>query len=162
MLKTLKTNIFYLFFFSTSFSFVAQNTILSLGGEVVGSGGVISHSIGQIFIENYVNQSGNVHLGIQQSYEITTLGLVSSEINVRLSIFPNPVSDYLIIEIPHLEILGLTYSIYDSQGKIIIMGTIQTDITQVSLSDLHPATYVLCIKNKELNVLQSFRLIKNL
>jgi hypothetical protein len=162
MLKIVNTNIFYLFFFSTPFSLVAQNTTLSSGGEVVGVGGVTSHSIGQIFIENYVNQSGNVHLGIQQSYEIATLGLVSSEINIRLSIFPNPVSDYLIIEIPLLEILGLTYSIYDSQGRIITTGTIQTEVTQVSVSDLHPATYVLCIKNKELNELQSFRLIKNL
>ncbi len=84
-----------------TFFLSAQETILSSGTNANGSGGSIAYSLGQVSIDLNVGNSGSVLQGVQQPYEIYTVGTDElSAIHLKLNAYPNPTSDQLVLT-PH-------------------------------------------------------------
>ena len=73
----------------------AQESPTASGGDATGSGGTVDYSVGQVAYITNVNASGTVSQGVQQAYEIFTVGIQEAELNISLSVFPNPTADNL-------------------------------------------------------------------
>jgi hypothetical protein len=155
-----KILILVLISFSFNLSFFSQESINSSGTDIIGTGGNLSYSVGQIFYNSHESTSGTVNSGVQQTYEITNVGLSSNVDQTNFSVFPNPVSENLTISSLNFT-KSIRYNLYDSQGGLINNGNLFSNETIVNTSNLSSGTYYLNLYNKENNKTQSFKIIKN-
>lgn len=138
----------------------AQQATLSSGGNFSGAGGNISYSIGQTdYISNF-ETTGTINQGVQQPYEIFLLGLKEEIINISLTVFPNPTSNYLTLLIKRINYKSLKYQLVDVQGKLIESDMIHSEETQIDMNNLNTGTYIIHILNKHEKI-KSFKIIKN-
>jgi len=63
------------------------------------------------------------------------------------SLFPNPATDVIIIDLKE-ELIGSNFVITDNAGRIIKTGQINYASTQIDILDLSPGIYVLAINGK--------------
>lgn len=88
----------------------------------------------------------------------TSLPSYLENIGYNISIYPNPVNEYLIID--GMEMPGY-YSIFDLNGKIIDNGTILDSNTQINVDYLAKGLYIIHVVNDKSVLLQKKILIKN-
>ena len=142
----------------------AQEGINATGGDASGSGGSASYSIGQVFYQTHTGTNGSVAEGVQQPYEISVVtGIEEKEINLAISAYPNPTTDYLTLQVgasTTLNIHTMSYQLYDMNGKILQSNKIAGNDTSIIMSNLVPSTYFVRVMegNKEL---KTFKIIKN-
>lgn len=74
----------------------AQTSVNATDGDVSGSGGSVSYSVGQVVYTTHTGTSGSVAEGVQQPYEISVVtGLEEAQsINLSVTAYPNPTTDY--------------------------------------------------------------------
>ena len=135
-------------FLRTTYS-LAQSTTLSSGGEASGSSGSISYSIGQVNYINVSSGSGKISEGVQQPIEILTINIEELPKTFSASIFPNPASDQLIIQINSEKNQALHSMLYDVHGNLLLSDVIQGNQHSISLSGLSPGIYILKIRNEK-------------
>jgi hypothetical protein len=139
----------------------AQESINASGGEATGSGGTVANSVGQIVYTTNASASGTISQGVQQAFEIFTVGIKETELNISLSVFPNPTADNLTLHISDYNNEKLAFQLYDTQGKMLNSGRVTTLQTQINISSLPSATYFINLVNQENKQIQSFKIIKN-
>ena len=139
---------------------LSQTSVHASGGDVMNDSGSVSYSIGQVVYQNNANSSGSVNQGIQQVFEITTLGLKEAKFNFSLSTFPNPAQEQLNLKIGNYQQEKLSYTLLDSQGKIIGQGEISAQETILDMQKLKVATYFVEVQHAGKKV-QTFKIIKN-
>ncbi|MDD4148633.1 MAG: T9SS type A sorting domain-containing protein [Bacteroidales bacterium] len=140
----------------------AQESINATGGNASGSGGSVSYSVGQLTYQTHVGTNGSVAEGVQQPYEISIVTEIEEAkvINLLVSAYPNPTTDYLTLSISGFDISNLSYQLYDMQGKLLKNEKITCSETSVVMSNLVPATYFVKViqGNKEI---KTFKIMKN-
>lgn len=138
----------------------AQTSVNATGTNASGSGGTVSYSVGQVVYTTNTGTNGSVAQGVQQAYEIFTVGIKETELNIFLTVFPNPTTDYLTLSIDDFEISNLSYQLYDMNGKLLQNEKITGNQTSIVMSNLVPANYFLRVihGNKEV---KTFKIIKN-
>jgi len=139
----------------------AQEALTSSCGDVTGSDGSVSYSIGQLVCSITAGTNGTLSEGVHQPYEVSMVG-IEDEINLDLEclVYPNPTSNILIIKISVYEKEGLVYRLYDSSGKLIDVKNITGKETIIRMKNLLPAPYLLKVYNNK-KVLRTFKIIKN-
>ena len=98
--------------------------------------------------------------GVQQPYEISiTTGLAKTEINLKLSAFPNPTTNYLMLQIDNFD-KNLSYQLFDFSRKLLESNTIVENSTIIKMEQLSTGSYFLKVfqNNKEI---KTFKIIKN-
>jgi hypothetical protein len=98
---------------------------------------------------------------VQQAYEIFTVGIKETELNISLSVFPNPTADNLTLQISDYNNEKLSYQLFDMQGKLLNNGQVTAQQTQINTASLPAATYFINVVNQENKKVQSFKIIKN-
>jgi hypothetical protein len=140
----------------------AQNSEPATGGNVSGSGGSASYSIGQVFYTTTTNLNGSVAQGVQQPFEISVVtGLEQAQgINLSCSAYPNPTTDILILKVENFDNTNLSYQLFDIDGKNLETKKIESNQTSIVMNKLVPAIYFLRVikSNKEV---KTFKIIKN-
>jgi hypothetical protein len=140
----------------------AQESIHATGGNASGSGGSASYSVGQVVYTTNTGTSGSVAQGVQQPYEISVVtGLEEAKgINLSVSAYPNPTTDYLTLEVKEFDYSNLHFQLYDMSGKLLQSEKITGNQTSIVMSNLVPATYFVKViqNNKEV---KTFKVIKN-
>ena len=139
----------------------AQQSANAAGGDATGSGGSVAYSVGQVVYTANNSPSGTVSQGVQQAYEIYSVGIKETELNISLSIFPNPIVENLILQISDYNNEKLSFQLYDIQGKLVNKGQIIAEQTQINTSSLPPATYFIHVVNQDNKKIQLFKIIKN-
>ena len=139
----------------------AQVSANASGGDATGSGGTVAYSVGQVVYTTNTDASGTVSQGVQQPYEIFTVGIKETELNISLSVFPNPTADNLTLQISDYNNEKLSYQLFDMQGKLLNNGQVTAQQTQINTASLPPATYFINVVNQENKKVQSFKIIKN-
>lgn len=141
----------------------AQESTTASGGEASGDGGTVSYSVGQVVYGTHSGTTGSVSEGIQQPYEISVIiGLEETGINLNISAFPNPTTDYLILKIAddaHQE-SRFTITLYDLNGRVIEQQVVVSNETAIDMASLNAATYILKVNNENQEV-KTFKIIKN-
>lgn len=140
----------------------AQQAIDATGGEATGSNGKASYSIGQVIFTTNSGTNGSVIQGVQQPYEISIV--LSTEevkgINLQLSVFPNPTSDFIMLEVKDYNFQTLNYQLYDITGKEFLNAETNKESTKIEIGNLSKAIYFLKITDKKKEV-KTFKIIKN-
>ncbi len=131
------------------------------GGNATGSGGSLSYSVGQIVYTAAEGSSGSVEQGIQQPYKISIItGLERTEgITLQYSAYPNPTTHSVTLKVEDFKTVELTYQLYDLTGKQIENKKVKSNETNIDLSDLTQAIYLLkLIDNyRELKIFKIFK-----
>ena len=136
----------------------AQQAVIAAGGDVTGGGGSVSYSIGQTAYLTKTGNNNSITEGVQQPYEISvTVGVNETGVTLEMSVYPNPTTGYLILNVEISE--NLTYQLYDGLGRVIKKDIIKSNDTRIYLDDLANATYFLSVKSKD-KTLKTFKIIK--
>ena len=88
----------------------AQESVNATGSNASGSGGSASYSVGQVVYTTNTGTNGSMAQGVQQPYEIlVATGLEEAKsINLTVSAYPNPTTDYLTLEVKDFELSNLS------------------------------------------------------
>lgn len=140
----------------------AQTAAPTTGGNASGSGGTVSYSVGQLVYTTNTGTNGSVAQGVQQAFEISVVTAIEQAkgINLSVSAYPNPTTDYLTLSIGEFDISNLSYQLYDMNGKLLQNEKITGNQTSIVMSNLVPASYFVKViqGNKEV---KTFKIIKN-
>jgi len=140
----------------------AQQAITTTGGNASSSGGSISYSVGQIVYKTNSGSIGSVAQGVQQPYEISVVsGLEEAKgINLVLSAYPNPATDYVILKVENYKTENLTYQLYAISGKLLLIQKVSSAETPILMETLANGSYFLKVSNNKTE-LKSLKIIKN-
>ncbi len=147
-------------FFITSFV-KGQSTIDASGGELTGSGGNASYSVGQIDYINYNNANGLISEGVQQPYELITIGIKkNTEDDLTITIYPNPTPESISLKIVNNDLSDFYFELFDLNGKLLQSQKIQNEVTSIVMVNFSAACYFLKI-NKDKEAIKTFKIIKH-
>ena len=79
--------------------------------------------------------------------EVVLTKINSTENDCQFSIFPNPVSDYLIIQ-NHDRFDNASYEIFNSIGESVCVGTLSEE-KLINTQELNPGIYLIVFKKSE-------------
>lgn len=152
-------------FFLGSFFFVltanAQQSINSSGGNGTGTGGSFSYTIGQIDYVSAIGSNGSMSQGVQQAFEIFTLGNDDyPTITLQAMVYPNPTKNNIILKIENVEIENLSIQLFDVSGKAIMQQKITQNETSIPMENLQAAHYFLQVLENGKSI-KTFKIIKN-
>jgi len=140
----------------------AQEAIPATGGEASGSDGSASYTVGQVVYTTNVGTNGNsVTEGVQQPYEISVVTSIPEvkDINLSVSAYPNPTSNYLTVKVENYKTANLQYMVFDLNGKLLQTVKATGSETQIETSELVSGNYFVKVLDdkKEIKV---FKIIK--
>jgi hypothetical protein len=140
----------------------AQEATTTSGGEVIGSGGSASYTVGQVVYSSNVGTNGNsVTEGVQQPYEISVVTSIpeAKDINLSVSAYPNPATDYLTVKVENYKTANLQYMVFGINGKLLQTVKATGSETQIETSELVSGNYFVKVLDdkKEIKV---FKIIK--
>lgn len=141
-------------------SIQAQQTTASAGGDASGIGGTFSYSIGQVVYTYIYGSDVIVAEGVQQPYEILTLGLDNYQISLVVQAYPNPTNDYLLLNLNSIGLSNTLFHLYDLHGGLIETRTIVNPIETICMENLPSSIYFLKVTNNNKEI-KSFKIIKN-
>ena len=156
--KEMKKTTFLLTLFCVIyFNINAQEVISSSGDYYENSNGSVSWTIGESITETITDGNFILTQGFQQS-RLTTVSIFELEdLDFKISISPNPTIDNISLNTNKSE--GLSYQLYDFNGKLIKEATIISKETIISFSDLSYASYFLSVL-RENQIIKTFQVIK--
>lgn len=141
-----------------SFGLQAQVSVNAAGGNATGDGGSVSFSVVPMAFSANEGPDGSVTEGVQQPYEISVLSVAEQAENICLSVYPNPSTDYLYLTTSD-EIPGLSYQLFDMNGRLLKSEKIVANQTNIDMQDLVSATYFVKV-NQGNETVKSFKIIK--
>ena len=157
-----KNNLFTLAIMGLSFNMYAQDAVPAGGGDASGSGGSASFTVGQVAYTTNNGPNGSSTQGVQQPYEISVVTAVQtgSGIGLFCSVYPNPVTEYIILKVENYKLEGLSFQLYDVGGKLLLNDKIVSKETGLSMGDYSSASYLLKVMDHQ-NEVKTFKIIKN-
>jgi hypothetical protein len=88
------------------------------------------------------------------------IGLKEEQIEKEITLYPNPISDKLSIDLSDIKGENVTIKIYDILGKIVYSSEKNSDsIIEINMEGFMKGIYQVCIKSNEINTVQ--RISKN-
>lgn len=159
-----KKPLFFIAFLLLAFSFssIAQSDIVPAGGDIQNANGNVSFTVGQLATENASGGSVSISEGVQQPFEILTVGIDHyPEIALNAIVFPNPTDNIVQLEISGLEIPrdGLQAFLFDSDGKLLQRAVITGDRTTFNIGQYATGNYLLVIRTGK-HSLKTFKIIR--
>ncbi len=144
------------------YSLIAQESVNAAGGEAAGSGGSVSYSVGQVFFSTFRGTDGSVAEGVQQPFEVSVVTSVEEALGITLemAVYPNPVTDYLILRVMDYERQDLSYQLFDVRGGLVLNGKVTDPETKIMMAIFTPGVYLLRVMDN-MSEAKTFRIIKN-
>jgi len=139
----------------------AQESVNGTGGNASGSGGSASFSVGQVVYLVHTGTTGSVAEGVQQPYEISvaTAIEVAKGINLSVSAYPNPTSDYLQLQVESKKLKDFSFKLFDVYGKLLQEHKNIGTVTQIEMSHYKSGVYFLKVLTNN-QLIKTFKIIK--
>ena len=154
----MKINLLLVLFISGSI--FAQDRTTASGGDANSASGSISYSVGLIDYIEISGMNGSVYQGVQQPYELFSVGIPEWGQNFTISAFPNPATHQLTLTFEEEPDPKTNFEFTDETGRLVLSGDITSKTTTVDLGSLAVATYFLNITSSE-RVIRTYKIIKN-
>ena len=140
----------------------AQEAASTSGGNIIGSGGSASYTVGQVVYLTNTGINGSIAQGVQQPFEISVVTDIRNVTNVNLlySVYPNPTTDLLILKVEKYDKVNLSFQLLDIKGQLLENKKIISDETIISTKNFIPAIYFLKVNDNNKEVI-TFKIIKN-
>ena len=137
----------------------AQEVVASAGETQTLTGYEVSWTIGEPVIETF--SSGNTVLtqGFHQSKLIVTAIDEILFSDFELKVYPNPTSEYLIIQLNSPE-KKPQYQLFDLSGKLLQNNSVTGTETRINLNEYASGTYLLKMSLDRNVPLQTFKIVK--
>ncbi|MFB6343456.1 T9SS type A sorting domain-containing protein [Saccharicrinis sp. FJH62] len=139
----------------------AQKLITTTGGTASGTSGTVSYTVGQINYHTQSGTNGSVAEGVQQPFEISVFSSIKETDGITLNImaYPNPTSACLTLDIIDFDMKNLSIELFDINGKLLKTENITNAKTNIDISKLNSASYLIKVirDNKEV---KTFKIIK--
>jgi len=153
-----------LFVAALAFTSNAQTleVLSSAGTEASSSTASISYTVGELVIETGTSSSAILTQGYQQGF-LTPTAIDEVPADLELSIFPNPTSDYLIIESASISDFD-QMTMYDMNGKLIWQETGNQNTenrVQVDFRPFSAGNYILKLVDSDNNASYSYSVVKS-
>ena len=157
-----KTKMLLLFLGIATTSLYAQEAVPATGGEASGTGGTVSYTVGQVLYNTNSGTSNSEAQGVQQPYEISIVVGIEAQQCIRLScqVYPNPSTNYLVLEVENYDLKDLHYQLLDVSGKLLKSKRIESTTSTISMKSYVPSVYLLQVIS-ESTIIQTFKIIKN-
>lgn len=143
-----------------AFQAQAQEAVATAGGNASGTNGNVSYTVGQVVYTTNTGTTGSVAQGVQQPFEIqTVLGADNFNIKLQLSVYPNPTTNWLQLEVRNTDFSNLSYQLFDLNGRMILNEKITAETSFIQMERLPAAIFLLKVvsNNKEV---KTFKIIK--
>jgi hypothetical protein len=147
------------FLITTSIYLNAQSAVVASGGVVTSSAGSVSYSIGQVVYIGVSNTNGSISQGVQQTYQVATVGILFADLDFSLSVFPNPTTNQITLEVGRYDNQSLNYVLIDNEGKQIQAIKVLDKQTNIDMSNFPAASYLMEVYQDNIKV-QSFKILK--
>ncbi|MDB2613009.1 beta-1,3-glucanase family protein [Flavobacteriaceae bacterium] len=82
-----------------------------------------------------------------------------SENSLLTITYPNPTTDVVVLALTDANLVGISYAMYDLQGKVVANGLVTQNNTQIGMQQLALGTYILKV-NQNNKALKTFKIIK--
>jgi hypothetical protein len=136
----------------------AQESVNGSGGDATGTGGSVAYSVGQVVYTTQTGTTGSLAQGVQQPFEISVVtGLSETSIQLEMSAYPNPTTDFLTLKVNAFE--GLNLQLTDLRGNVISSKNIAEFNTIISMEGLAKSIYFLRISDEN-HVVKTFKITK--
>jgi hypothetical protein len=142
---------------------MAQQSASATGGNIIGTSGSVSFTVGQVGSQYLSSADGTVSQGVQQPYEIFVVTAIdeASGISLDIQVYPNPVQDFLKLKIQGLNAETLIWEMYDLTGKMLGSNVISGTETLIPVSHYTAGTYLFSVTNKNNRQFKTYKIIKN-
>jgi len=147
-----------LFFSLATMSTLSQEAIASSGNNTAGNNGTVSYTIGQIFYKTDTGLNGIISQGVQQASEISVITKNKEKMLIDFSIYPNPTSDMLILDIPD-NCADPAYQIYDVHGSLLENKKAVAGKNKINMNAYSKGIYYLKVENK-LSINETYKILK--
>lgn len=140
----------------------AQSAIVPVGGDAQSNGGSVSYTVGQVVAQTSSNGTISVAEGVQQPYEIMTVGVNDyPQIVLNAVVYPNPTENIAQLQLNGFEIPvgGFRAIIYDGNGKMLQSLNITDDITPFQIGLYATGTYYLELHDGK-RLLKTFKVVR--
>lgn len=141
----------------------AQSAIVPVGGTAAGAGGSATYTVGQIAVQRQEGNGKYIIEGVQQPYEIQTVGIDDyPDITLEAIVYPNPTQHSVQLRISNYTIpdYGLTAQLYDANGRLLQVYTVSDFETKIDMENYPTATYQLRVLNAK-RLLKTFKIVKH-
>lgn len=135
---------------------ISQEVISSQGDSYSNTSGSIDFTLGEVIIDTETNGTNDITQGFHQT-NWNFVGLEDAAPEYSATIYPNPTSDYLNIQVN--EYKEVSYVLYDSQGKLISGDSLNNEKTSVPVNELPSGGYSLVLTRNN-TTLKTFKLVK--
>lgn len=137
-------------------SLFAQDVIGTAGASYSTTAGNIDFTIGEVVINTVTNGTEDLTQGFHQP-SWTYAGVYDFVDDYSAVIFPNPTIDVVNINSP--EFAGVTFTLQDAAGRIVLVGNLTDVTTTLDFSVYATGTYSITLSKQGEN-LKTFKLIK--
>lgn len=138
-----------------------NRVIPAAGGTATGDNGVSTYSVGQLVHTLNTGSNGSVAGGIQQPYDISVqTGMENRNITLQCSVYPNPATDFLKLNIENTDFGELGYKLYDINGRILEIREIKERETTIPMGSYSSSYFILKVFQSGSEI-KSFKIIKN-
>lgn len=152
--------LFFLLFLTPFNWFYAQSSFNSSSANTSGSGGSVTSSYGEVFYRSSSDPSYTISEGVQQAFQITTLGIDGHEyVNIELEVYPNPTNSILYLKFSDQKNYLSKYELFDASGKLLRSEKIRSIDTSIDMASYPSASYILRIL-QDGQTIKTFKIIK--
>jgi hypothetical protein len=147
----------------TSLSIQSQ----SISKQVIGPAGAtfengnnkLSYTAGEVVVGAMTDEDGTYQLGngYYPSLDLTPLSIETSDLDLKIKVFPNPAKEVIYITHPTEQLFEV--SITDVSGKQILL-TAHKKEQPLSVQTLTTGTYFITVTTKETNQTNTYKIIK--
>ncbi len=137
----------------------AQEGFVSAGQTVSGNGGSQSYSFGQVFYLAPGSDEGNTTQGVQQSYEISVVDVSELASAITITLYPNPVTDYLTLLTDETSLPNLSFQLCDAVGNILYTGQNLECQTHIDMRAFTTGIYLLTVIRENV-IIKTFKIVR--
>ncbi len=149
--------ILFVFFSFFYMRLSAQEVITTAGDFQLAGTGSLSWTLGETITETYSNGFNFLTQGFNQSQLSATSIHEISGLSYKIEAFPNPTSDFLILQTDQLN--DIEYQVFGLRGELIYQDKLYSPETKIDFRRLTPSTYFIKIYQNKGPVKQ-FKIVK--
>ena len=152
----MKKRTLFLISLLSTLTVTAQEVVSTQGDSYSNASANVNFTIGEVVINTGTNGANDLTQGFHQT-NWNFVGLEDHSPSFEARIFPNPTSEVLNIRTSTFE--NVTYTLYDTKGKLILKDILSAEQTPIQVGQLAPGSYSIILNNQTQN-LKTFKLIK--
>ena len=141
------------------------NKVVVTGGEYQeGTNYRLSYTVGDVLVKKMTSVNLNLTTGFQQTWALS-VGVEEIEELMGITAFPNPVADFVRLDLHSGEYRDITVNIISVTGTII--QTLKFDgqhngrVVEINMSGVKPGLYLMRISSGDGKLSKAIRLFKN-